>query len=830
MKDWFNRNSIHFIVAALFFIICFVYFNPAFFGKSLGQNDVTRAQSTQTEVIDYKEKGETILWTNQIHGGMPTFQIWAPYPNNITSWIVNGINHVFPRPAGTVLLLLFGGYLLFCVLRLKPWLAAIGAIAFTFSSYNIILLAAGHANQVFAIAFFAPVIAGIILIFRKEYLPGTALSALFIALEIRANHVQMTYYLMLALLIFILLEAYNAFRLNQGKVFFRSIACAAFATLLAVAVNASSLWSTYEYGEETIRGASNLSQQSETPSTGLSKDYAYEWSQGVKECITFLIPNAYGGNSRGQSDNQSNVAKTLIELGANPTEAANVSGSIPLYWGEKRFTEGPFYFGAVICFLFTLGLLIVKGRMKWWLVAVLILTMLLSFGKNWPYLSNIFFDYFPLYNKFRAVESILAVGALSFTMLALLALNEFMVNPDKQMLLKKSKIALYVTGGFCLLIALLPGLFLSFKSQNHAGFISQLQQALNIDNNIAQSIGNALVADRKAAAQSDAFRSLIFISLGFALLWAFLRGKLAVGLLPIALLFLVLVDMWTVDKRYLNFDSFMAQEDVARPQLREVDKQIKLDKDPNYKVIDLTQNILSDATTPYFHKSIGGYSAARLKRFDELIDVHFREKLNMNILGMLNTKYIITSDEQTPVLTSIANPSACGHAWFVKNIKYVRNADQEMEALKDFSPKNEAIVHEEFKHQINFKQGQSYGGDSKIALVNYLPDHMTYQSQSESANVAIFSEIYYTKGWKMYLNGIEKPYFRANYLLRAAQIPPGRHKIEFVFHPESYYTGEKISLVSSFFLIVLMAGVGFKRFKESKNKPRLPFVSHPSPK
>ncbi len=814
MKDWFSRNSTHFIVAALFIVICFIYFNPAFIGKSLGQNDVTRAQSTQTEINEYKEKGETILWTNQIHGGMPTFQIWAPYPNNITTWIVNGINYSFPKPVGTVLLLMFGTYLLFSVLNVKPWFAATGAIAFTFSSYNIILLAAGHANQVFAIAFFAPVIAGIILIFRREYLVGTGVAALFIALEIRANHIQMTYYLMLAVLILVVIEFYNALKVEETKIFFKSIACVALATLLAVAVNASSLWSTYEYGEETIRGRSNLTQQSAVASTGLPKDYAYQWSQGVKECLTFLIPNAYGGSSRGHADPDSNVAKTLIGMGADANQAANVAGSLALYWGDKQFTEGPFYFGAAICFLFTLGLLIVKGRMKWWLVAVIVLTMLLSFGRNWPYLSDLFFDYFPLYNKFRAVESILAVAALCFIMLALLAVNEVTVNSDKPMLLKKSKIALYVTAGLCLLIAIVPGLFLSFKTIDHVNFIGQLKRALGIDDATAQTIGNALIADRKAAAQSDAIRSLMFILVGFALLWAYIKNKLAVTLFSTGLLFLVLLDMWSIDKRYLSFDSFVAKEDVTPPQPREIDEKIKLDKDPNYKVIDLTQRILSDASTPYFHKSIGGYSAVRLKRFEELIDIQFRETLNMNILGMLNTKYIITSDEKTPMLTSILNPSACGHVWFVNSIKYVKDADQEMAAIKDFSPKNEAIVHQGFKRQSGFKEGLIPQGNKNISLVSYSPDHLTYQSSSTSKNLAVFSEIYYTKGWKMFIDGVERPYFRANYILRAAQIPAGNHKIEFIFHPNSYYTGEKISLAGSFFLLLLLAGVAVKGFKK----------------
>jgi hypothetical protein len=816
MKDWFNRNSIHFIVAALFVAICFIYFTPAFLGKSLGQNDVTRAQSTQTEINEYIEKGKTILWTNQIHGGMPTFQIWAPYPDNITTWVVNGINYTFPKPVGTVLLFMFGTYLLFSVLNLKPWLAATGAIAFTFSSYNIILLAAGHANQVFAIAFFAPVIAGIILILRGKYMLGTGLAALFIALEIRANHIQMTYYLMLAVLTLVIVEFYYAVKAKETKVFFKSIACAALATLLAVAVNASSLWSTYEYGEETIRGRSNLTQQSVGGSSGLPKDYAYQWSQGVQECLTFLIPNAYGGSSRGHADPHSNVAQTLIGMGAQADQAANVAGSLSLYWGDKQFTEGPFYFGAAICFLFTLGLLVVNGRMKWWLVAVTILTVLLSFGRNWPYLSDLFFDYFPLYNKFRAVESILAVGALCFIMLALLAVNEVTVNSDKPLLLKKSKIALYVTGGLCLLIAIVPGLFLSFRTSDHVNFIGQLKQALGIDDVTAQTIGNALVSDRKAAAQSDAVRSLMYILIGFGLLWAYLKNKLSVTLFSVGLLFLVLIDMWSIDRRYLNSDSFVAKEEVMPPQLRKVDKQIKLDTDPNFKVIDLTQSILSDATTPYFHKSIGGYSAVRLKRFEELIDVQFRERLNMNILGMLNTKYIITTDENTPNLKIVLNPSACGHAWFVNSIKYVKDADQEMAAIKDFSPKNEAIIHEEFKGQSGFEEGLIPQGNKKIVLVSYSPDHLTYQSSSTSKNIAVFSEIYYTKGWKMFIDGAEMPYFRANYILRAAQIPAGNHKIEFVFHPNSYYTGEKISLAGSFFLLLLLAGVAVKGFKNLK--------------
>jgi len=812
MKNWIKTNKSHFIVIGLFIAICLIYFNPAFLGKSLGQNDVTRAQSTQTEINAYKQLGETILWTNQIHGGMPTFQIWAPYPNNLTTWIVSGINHSFPQPVGTVLLLLVGSYFLFLVLRLNPWLAATAAIGFTFSSYNIILLTAGHANQVFAIAFFAPVIAGILLIFKKKYLLGTALTSLFIALEIRANHVQMTYYLMIVILILVAFEGYHAVKAKETKVFLRSITYAGIATFLAITVNASSLWSTYEYGEETIRGHSNLTQKSTKPGTGLPKDYAYQWSQGVAECFTFLIPNIYGGGSRGQAGGASEVVKTLTGLGADKGQAISLAESLPLYWGNKPFTEGPIYFGAVICFLFVLALLIVKDRFKWWLITAFLLTAFLSFGKNWPYISDLFFDYFPLYNKFRAVESILAVTALCFIMLAALAMNEVINETNRGKLWGKVKIAFYISAGVCLVIAFIPDLFLSFKASDHQNFITQLGEGLKIDNATANAIGNALVLDRKAAAQSDAVRSLIFITLGFSLLWAFLKSKLGTFWVSIGLLTLVLIDMWSIDKRYLNFETFTAREDVGTPQLRDVDKFILKDKDPNYKVIDINQSILSDATTPYFHKSFGGYSAVRLKRFDELVEVQFKDSINHNILGMLNTKYVISRNQSSPQLTVSLNPSACGHAWFVNNIKIVQNADQEMEAIGQLSPKKELVVHQEFIEQFKNIQSSEKSGDV-INLVRYSPDHMIYQSESSKDNIAVFSEIYYPKGWKMFIDGIEKPYFRANYILRAAKVPAGRHKVEFIFHPNSYYTGEKISLAGSFLLVILLAGVAFQEFK-----------------
>ncbi|NHA06001.1 hypothetical protein G7092_19480 [Mucilaginibacter sp. HC2] len=816
MNNWFKRNSIHFIIAAIFLVICFIYFTPAFQGKTLGQNDVTRAQSTQKEINDYRAKDTTILWTNQIYGGMPAYQIWAPYKANLTSWVVNAINYSFPSPVGTILIFLLGGYLLFSVLKLNPWLAAAGSVAFTFSSYNIILLVAGHANQAFAIAFFAPILAGILLILRGKHFIGAAVTALALALEIRANHVQMTYYLLLVLLILVFIELYHAIKNKTTANFLKSLAYVGAAVVLALAVNASMLWSTYEYGKDTIRGKSNLTQHTTEPSNGLPKDYAYQWSQGVGECITFLIPNAYGGGGRGPSDADSHVAKALIDKGAPADQAVYIAqNAMPLYWGEKPFTEGPFYFGAVICFLFIWGLFIVKNRIKWWLLGAVIFTMLLSFGKNWPYVSDLFFNYFPLYNKFRAVESILAVAGLCFPILALLAVNEAIVNENKADLFKKLKITFYITGGISLIIAVIPSLFLSFKPSNQLAYIDQLSQMLKIDNATASSLAQALVEDRASVAQADALRSLIFVALTFAIAWAFIKKKINVTVLSVAFLALILVDMWTVDKRYLNNDSFAPKQDNNTPQPREVDQFILKDKDPDFRVIDLTQSIKGDGITPFFYKSIGGYSAARLKRFEEVVDEQLTKSINHEVLDMLNTKYIITQDPKTQNLAMQANQTACGHAWFVKSIKYADNADQEMQAISSFDPKNEAIVDKQYKSAIDEK---SLGNDpaGKIDLVSYNPDHMIYQSGSTASQIAVFSEVYYNKGWKMLIDGVEKPYFRANYLLRAAQIPVGNHKIEFIFHPTSYYAGENISLAGSILLVLALGGA---IYTETKKKP-----------
>ncbi|MGZ3822271.1 MAG: hypothetical protein ACXVB6_16885, partial [Mucilaginibacter sp.] len=792
MNNWFKQNGVHLAVIGIFLAICFFYFTPAFQGKTLGQSDVIGAQSTQKEINDYRAKDTTILWTNQIFGGMPAFQIWAPYPNNITKHFIPAGKAIFPNPIDTVLILLIGAYFLFCVLKLNPWLAAAGAVAFTFSSYNMILLVAGHSNQEYAIAFFAPILASIILTFRGRYWLGGAFTAVFLAIEIAANHIQMTYYLLFAILILVGIELFHAIKTKTTGAYFKSIAYLGGATLIALMVNASLLWSTYEYGKETIRGQSNLTQHTTEPSNGLDKDYAYQYSQGVAESFTFLVPNAAGGGSGTESfDQNSETVKIFTAKGASDEQAIGaaqqISGipGLSLYWGYKRpSTYGPYYFGAVVCFLFVFGLIAVKSRIKWWLLGTVVLTMLLSFGGSWPYVSDIFFKYFPLYNKFRAVESILNVTALCFPILALLGIQEIINATDKAAIFRKLKIAFYIVGGITLLLVAVPSIFLSFKTSDQLSGITTLAQAMKGDTATATSVSGAIIKDRQNLEQADALRSLVFIVIAFGILWLFIKQKMNVTVLSLVFLAIILVDLWQVDKRYLREESFAVKDDNTQPKPREVDQFIQRDADPDYRVVDLTQAPKYDPVTPFFHKSIWGYSAARLKRFEEILDNQFSKSLNQDVLDMLNTKYIISQDQQSRNLSMKRNETACGNAWFVKGVNYVKNADEEMQAITAFSPKEVAIVDQRFKSLINEKS-TAFDPNSTIKLVHYSPDDMLYKSSSSTSSIAVFSEIYYDKGWKMYIDKQEAPYFRADYILRSAQIPIGNHTIEFKFHPAS---------------------------------------------
>ena len=814
MKNWFTRNAIHFAIIGIFIAISFIYFTPAWQGKTLMQYDVVQAKAMQREIMEFKDQdGKGPLWTNAMFGGMPSYQIWVSYPKNIGTHIMGFFRAVFPNPIDTILFYFIGAYLLFNVMRVKPWIAALGAIAFTFSSYNFIYIEAGHASKAYAIAFFAPVIAGVFLTLRGRYLWGAALTALFLALEIRVNHIQMTYYLFIAMLILMGIELYHANKEKQLARFGKAIGSIAAACMLALAVNAGLLWTTYEYSQESIRGKSNLlSEAKPSQNEGVDREYAYQWSQGVMENLTFLIPNAYGGGSGPNLDENSAVAKVLVGQGVPQDQAVGFAQQMPTYWGDKPFTSGPWYFGAIVIFLFVLGLFIVNNRLKWWLLSATLLSLFLSFGRHLPFISDLFFNYFPLYNKFRAVESTLVLASLFVPILAVLALNEI-VNRRSEIpkLDKKVLYSAYIVGGISLLIALLPGILLDFRGSNHQTFIQQLSGQLG-DSGFAQMIGNALIEDRESMARADAWRSVIFILLATGLLWLWVKDKLKVNTAVIVLATLILIDMWVVNRRYLNKDNFVEESSIAAqfPE-REVDQLIGRDPAQNYRVLDLSIPTFNSASSSYYHNTIGGYHAAKLMRYQELIERQFNNAINEDVLDMLNTKYLITANAEGSQRIQNRSTTA-GNAWFVNRVLFVDNAEQEMNAIDSFDPKEVAIVHSEFKSLIDSSRVGT-ARNASIALVDYRPDHLVYEYSAPQDALAVFSEIYYDKGWKAFIDGQEIPYFRADYVLRAAQLPGGNHKLEFKFEPQSYYMGENISLVAS---ILLLAAFGFAIWRERK--------------
>ncbi|MET0572122.1 MAG: hypothetical protein ABWZ79_11895 [Pedobacter agri] len=827
MNNWFNKNGIHLAIIAFFVVITFAYFSPVLQGKAPQQGDVLQAKAMQKEIMDVKAAtGKGPLWTNQMFGGMPAYQIWVQYPLNITTYGIDVIKGVFPDPVGTVILYLIGAYLLFCVLKINPWLAAAGAIAFAFTSYNFIIIAAGHSNKALAIGFFAPILASIILVLRGRYLVGASLLALFMALEIRSNHIQMTYYLFIALFILACIEFYHALKAKQLSVFGKSIAYVVAGIVLAVLVNAGTLWTTYEYGKETIRGKSNLTTDKAEPANGLDKEYAYQWSQGVGESFTFLIPNLYGGASsidemiKPESNTYKAVEKNL--QGVDPRQAIGyVAQNLGTnqYWGNKPGTSGPYYFGAIICLLFVFGLFIVQHRWKWWILGSSVLLLFLSFGQNLPLISDIFFDYLPMYNKFRAVESILAVVGLLVPLLAILAIKEAQEGIyDQKYLVKRLTWSAGITGGLSLIVAIMPTAFFSFTQSNQPQVLDALAQTLQNNRGAAIEIINGVVADRVALARADAWRTVLFIAIGFGLTWAFITKKMNMQLAFGLLALFILVDLWQVDRRYLNNQNFVSKSDLASHyQPREVDNFISADKDPDFRVFDLSLgDPFKSAETSFFHKTVGGFHSARLKRFQELVDHQLTKSINQDVLDMLNAKYIITQDPQNGSYKMQRNATAAGNAWFVQSVQYAKNADEEMKAISSFDAKKEAIVDEQYKSLIDTKR-LGTGVEGFIKLTNYTPDHLTYEYSSAKDVIAVFSEVYYNKGWKMYIDGVEKPYFRADYILRAAQLEGGNHKLEFIFHPTSYYAGEKISLAGS---ILLLAGLGFGFYSENKKKKK----------
>jgi hypothetical protein len=814
----FKKVAPYLAAILLFIVITFAFFSPLLEGKRIFQSDTAQFQGMSKEIGDFRSTtGQEPLWTNSMFGGMPAYQISTNYNSNLVGYLDTIFTLGLPRPANMLFLYFLGFFFLLLVMKVDPWLSIAGAIAFAFSSFFMIIIDVGHNSQAHAIGYMAPVLAGFILTFRKRYILGGLISAVFLSLELKANHPQITYYLVIIAILLGISELIQAIRLKTYKPYFLSLVIIFIAAGFALATNITSLWATYEYGNYTIRGKSELTTNKANRTTGLDKDYATQWSYGVGETMTLLIPNFYGGTDQ-KLDINSNTAKALR---ANNVPEENVrqfvDQHLPMYWGSQPFTAGPVYVGAIIFFLFVLGLLIIKGPIKWWLLAATLLSICLSWGHNFMALTDLFFSYVPGYNKFRSVTMILVIAEFAMPLLGILALKEFFDSKrDPKKLMKQLFIAVGIVGGITLIFALIPGMFLDFTSSADAARAKQ--------SGLPDWLMQGMREDRQSLLQMDAWRTLIFILLTGGVMYAALFNKIRKQYAYIIIALLILIDMYPIAKRYLNSESFRSQSEMATPyQPTPADEQILRDKSPDYRVLNLSVNTFNDASTSYFHKSLGGYHGAKLRRYQELIDEGIQKDIEtfargMNtdstgVLNMLNTKYIIIPDNNHQP-SVFPNPNAFGNAWFVQNFNLVENADAELGSIHKINPKETAIISKKFAEDL---KGFNPGRDPSDAIVleHYAPNDLLYNYKSKNNGLVVFSEIYYPKGWHAYVDGKLTPHFQTDYVLRAMILPAGEHKVEFKFEPSVYRVGEKISLISSIILILVVIGLAAVEIRNS---------------
>ena len=781
------------IAILIFFGLSIVYFSPILEGKKIYQSDKVNFIGMSKEIKDHRsDYDEEPLWTNSMFGGMPAYQISVVYSANLVKHIDKIFQGFLPRPAGLVFLYLLGFYILLMSLKIDYRLAIVGAIAFAFSSYFFIILEAGHNTKAHAIGYMSPLLASVLMTMRGKWFTGGILTALFTSLILNANHLQITYYLIMLFLVLGTVKLIEAIKENQFKYYLKSVLVLLLAGVLGASTNITRVLTTYEYGEESMRGKSDLTNDLDNKTSGLDKDYATAWSYGKAESFTLLIPNFYGGSSQGELGTDS---ETYNAIKQSP-QSRKIIKQLPLYWGEQPFTSGPVYAGAIVCFLFVMGLFMLKGYMRWWVIITTILMLALGWGKNFMPLTEFFLEYFPGYNKFRAVSTTLVIVEFLLPFFGFIALNKLLFDKNNDESYKSIKWSLIITGGLCLIFALLPSIFFDFTGSSD----EQLK-------NMGWPI-DALQSDRRSLMISDAWRSFIFVTLSALLLYLYLKNTLKKQYVILIIGLLIIGDMWTVNKRYLDNDDFKSKRKVAEPFSPSVaDQQILADKDPNFRVFNSAVNTFNDASTSYYHKSIGGYHGAKLKRYQELIDAHI-SKGNMSVLNMLNTKYFIVSNQNRKIAQR--NTGALGNAWFVKEVQFVTSADEELAALSNVNTQNKAVINTYYSKMISQFDMDSL---ASIILTDYKANHLTYTANCSQEQLAIFSEIFYDKGWNAYLNGNLVPHFRANYLLRAMMIPSGSHKIEFKFEPSSFDTGENISFASSAILLILLLGVFYNELK-----------------
>lgn len=803
-------------IIAGFTVLAYLYAPYVLQGKIMDQSDISSWKGMAHEIIEHNEANpdDPALWTNSMFGGMPATQISVHYKGDITDPIYNML-FWGERPPSYLIISMIGGFLLFLAFGINPWLSAAGAIAVTFCSYNMQILQVGHNTKMIAIAFMPWVLASLVYAYRRRPALGAVFFALTLGFQIKANHPQITYYLAIMVLGYIIAELCGAAKGKSMPKWFKTSVLIFIAGIAGIATNANKLLPTYEYAEYTMRGGSELTHDEENQTgNGLKLDYATAWSYGIWETPNLLIPNFNGGSSSGELSRDSETYKILRNYYSN---AESLRKGMPLYWGPQPFTAGPMYMGAVSIFLAVLGLAIIRGRYKWWIAGVSLLVMLLAWGSHFMWFSELFFRFVPLYNKFRTVSMILVLLQITIPVMGILAANEMLFGnrpANDPKILKGLYISIGVTAGFCLLAAIFPGIAGNFSSPADS----------MLGNN--QELIEALRSDRKGMLRADAFRSLLFILAGAAVLFAGWKKKLKPALAVTMIAGLILIDLWTVDKRYLNKEHFVTERNFDSQFIpRPVDNAILQDRDPYYRVLDLSVNTFNNSIVSYHHHTVGGYSPAKLQRYQDLIDFHISaemarmtEDINSAIataesyedienalgyypvLAMLNTKYIIINGNGAP----LRYDRRLGNAWFVSRSVTASNADEEMQVLGRIDPATTAVI---FDNTAESGSSAEYSTDGDIRLVSYSPNRLEYECNvPDGGGLAVFSEIHYPAGWKAYVDGKETEILRADYVLRALRLDGNAAKIEFVFDPESFRTGRNISLASSLLIVLALAG------------------------
>ena len=825
----------HLIILLGFLALALAYMSPVLDGKVLSQHDMTQFEGVKQELTEFQEEtGESSQWTNSLFSGMPSFHVG---PTGARTTIFREIANLtrfgagMSNPIAILFAYMFCFYILLLTLRLSPWLSAIGAIAFALSSYNLIILQPGHISKAYAIAFMAPVVAGILLTYRGKYLAGGLIFLLGLGIELYYNHLQITYYLVLLSLIIVLSTGVFAIIQKQLRKFMTASGVLLIAALLALLPNLSTFWTNYEISKQSIRGKPELTMDQENQTSGLDRDYALSYSYGKAETFSLMIPYVTGGKTGAMGGNDKAMEKVSPQL------KETVAGSNQ-YWGAKASTAGDNYSGAIVVFFFVLGLLLIKGPMRWWILISSLLSILLAWGSNLPGLSYFFLDHVPFYNKFRTVEMTLVIVCFNIPLLAFLAIDRIIKEPELILENKKQLLVAFgLTGGLSLIFFLIPGLFNFFTEREQLMFNQQLQGANVQYASQFRQFMDELEAARIYIFRHDAIRSFVLIALAFVLTWYFASKKLKLAWFMAGLALLVTVDLWLIDHRYLNKDNFVSKRQQENSMaMTTADELILQDPDIHYRVANLTVNTWADGTTSYHHKSIGGYHGIKLRRYQDLINVYLSQGLQniigvlsaqptamqvdsvlaqQQVLNMINTKYFILNPASQP----LNNPHAMGHGWLVNDIKLVENADEEYLALGSTDLSRVAIVDRRFEELIsdNLRHEDASG---TVVLSDYRPNHLTYEVSLDKSSLVVFSDVYYEGGWNASIDGEPVPHLRANYILRALPVEAGTHTVEFEFAFEPFEKGEKISLMGSWLvLLLLLGGAGLYFYPQMVQKP-----------